>query len=200
MSGPNQRDAALSSLDEAVREGRADPEVLPLLSVLNSYDCYATTSSCAGRVQLIGVPEVGDKQGSQVFGKWHNPVTVEELLQAMPESTDGVFLMAQPLLLHVRCRDLRSAVDLWRTAHGSGLKYTTIRSIQIEGDGCPSEWGVTVEVQGTERMEVPLSGIPRDDLERCLPGWVRHGNALLLRTRDRMEAFVRALEEGRNKE
>jgi tRNA wybutosine-synthesizing protein 3 len=200
MSGPNQRDAALSSLDEAVREGRADNEVLPLLSILNSFNDYATTSSCAGRIQLIGVPVVGDKQGSEIFGKWHNPVEPLEVLEALPDDTMGLFLMAQPLLVHVRCRDLRAAVDLWRSAHGSGLKYTTIRSIQIDEEGGPTEWGITVEVQGTERMEVPLSGIPRDALERCLPGWVRHGNELLLRTRARMESLVRALAEGRNKE
>ena len=202
MSGPNQRDAALSSLEEAVGEGRADPEVLPLLTLINSHDEYATTSSCAGRIQLIEVPKVGDKQGSIVHGKWHGPVSAEEVTRAIPHRTDGLFLMAQPLLVHVRCRDLPSAVLLWRSAHEAGLKYTTFRSIQLDQDRAPSEWGTTVEIQGTERMEVPLSGIPPDVLGRCLTEWVRHANDLLNRTRARMSSLMDLLGGtlGQNKE
>lgn len=194
------REAALASLERAASEGRVDPEVLPLLHTLNSIGDHASTSSCAGRIQLIALDEVGDKQGSIVLGKWHEHVGSEEVLRAIGErgKAQNAFLMAQPFLLHVRCRDLVSAVQLWEMAHSAGLKFTTIRSVRLDDGGSLVPWGITVEVMGTERMEVPLGGIPMEALEVLLPSWLEHASGLLERTRSRMRSFHdQLLERGR---
>ncbi|MDG6225358.1 MAG: hypothetical protein QCI82_07585 [Candidatus Thermoplasmatota archaeon] len=185
------REAALASLERAASEGRVDHQVLPLLHTLNSMVDLASTSSCAGRVQLITLDEVGDKQGSIVLGKWHEPVDSGEVIRAISKygKARNAFLMAQPFLLHVRCRDLVSAVQLWEMAHSAGLKFTTIRSVRLDEEGHPVPWGVTVEVMGTERMEVPLGGVPKDALEFLLPSWLEHASGLLERTRSRMRTF-----------
>lgn len=188
----------MGALDRARTEGRLDPDIGPLLDALNALDGLVSTSSCSGRLQLIEVPEIGDKEGAVVLGKWHSVAPPEEVLQkAVRAGGSGqVLLMLQPLLLHIRCRDLSHAVKIWQTGQRAGLKFSTIRSVKLGPDGNPVPWGIVVELQGTERMEVPLRGSTDDDLRRLVPVWTEHANSLLVRTKGRMRALMELLLEG----
>jgi len=197
MPGDADREKALvlAELMEAKRQGRVDAEVVPLLEAVNSHPDLVTTSSCAGRVQLISAPMLGDKLGSEVLGKWHDEVSTEDLVSAY-ERWDGngtLLLMAQPMLLHVRCRDLRSAVFIRNSAQGAGLKFSTIRSVKLDRTGEPAEWGIVVECLGTERMEVPLTGLSRDAVMECMGPWALHASMLMRRTKSHIAELVRIL-------
>ena len=190
------RSAALKKLDEAASRGLVDEDVMPLLISLNSVDELVTTSSCSGRFQLISVPRTGDKLGSTILGKWHREVAEEEVLDAV-DKWDGegeLHLLVQPLLVHVRARDIVSAARLRSLAHGCGLKFSTIRSIKIVDGGDIPPWGVVVEILGTERMEIPIDGIEREALLECIGPWVRRGNDLLKRTKSHIGELMQALE------
>ena len=91
-----------------------DDEVIVLLHAINSIDDAVTTSSCSGRFQLIQVPKLGDKLGSNILGKWHRKVSEEEVLEALGkwDGTGQVHLLVQPLLVHIRCRDIATAAKL----------------------------------------------------------------------------------------
>jgi tRNA(Phe) wybutosine-synthesizing methylase Tyw3 len=102
--------------------------------------------------------------------------------------------MLQPLLLHIRCRDLAHAVSVWQLGQRAGLKFSTIRSIKLGSDGRPVPWGVVVELMGTERMDVPLSGLEAVELSRLVPLWTEHANGLFGRTKGKMRALLDLLE------
>jgi len=189
---PREKALILTELEDALQQGRVDTEVVPLLEAVNSLPDLVTTSSCAGRVQLISAPTLGDKLGSEVLGKWHGEVTAEQLASAY-ERWDGkgtLLLMAQPLLLHVRCRDLGSAVLLRNSAQASGLKFSTIRSLKLDQGGAPAEWGIVVECLGTERMEVPLTGLQKDAVLQCVGPWALHASMLMRRTKAHIGEMV----------
>ena len=81
----NLKKDVLRKLEDAVSRNLVDEEVMPLLSSFNYIDEVVTTSSCSGRYQLISVPRTGDKVSSDIVGKWHRTVHVEELLGAIDQ-------------------------------------------------------------------------------------------------------------------
>ncbi len=178
----------LRKLDEAVSRNLVDEEVIPLLFSLNRIDGVVTTSSCSGRYQLISVPRAGDKIGSEVIGKWHRPVESGEILEAV-EGWNGegeLHLLVQPLLVHIRTKDIPTAARIRAVGQEAGLKFSTIRSVKLDRNGAPAKWGVMVELLGTERMEIPIDGIPMENLSVCMSLWVEKGNDLIRRTKERI--------------
>ena len=113
-SGFGEKEKTLKELSEFINEGKVDQGVLPVLELLNSHNDYYTTSSCAGRVQLIQMEHIGDKKNSRVLGKWHDGTDLDTLTETL-DSWDGsgyIYLMSQSPIFHVRCRDLESAARL----------------------------------------------------------------------------------------
>jgi tRNA wybutosine-synthesizing protein 3 len=192
------KEAILKKLEKARSQDLVDPEVVPLLDAINSIPDAVTTSSCSGRFQLIQVPELGDKLGSTILGKWHRKVSYEEVSDALStwDGSGQVHLLVQPLLVHVRCRDVSTAAMMRNLAQEGGLKFSTIRSLKMGNDGRVAEWGAVVEMMGTERMGVPLHCIKVELLIDVLPGLIDHGNSLMERTRlniDRMVGLISGL-------
>ena len=186
----------LDSLEKAEKKGLVDEDIIPLLDRINSFDMWVTTSSCSGRFQLISPPFPGDKMGSRILGKWHHGVDQDEILRSI-KTWDGrgeLHLMVQPVLLHVRCKDLPSGVHLRNIGQGSGLKYSMIRSIKLRRDGGMIPWGITVEMMGTESAEIPLHGIGEDIIREGLPFWTNYGNGLLERTKGHIGDLIGSLE------
>lgn len=188
----------LKKLNKALSQGLVDEEVIPLLSILNSTEGLVTTSSCSGRYQLISVPRTGDKVRSDILGKWHRTIGTSELIGALDmwNGEGELHLLVQPLLVHVRAIDIATGARLRNTAQECGLKFSTIRSVKLDVKGNVLPWGVVVEFLGTERMEIPLDGIDRDVLERCLGPWVKRGNELITRTKGHIETLILRLKEG----
>jgi len=186
----------LRKLDEAVSRNLVDEDMIPLLFTLNRIDGAVTTSSCSGRYQLIGVPKAGDKIGSEVLGKWHRPVEPGEILEAV-EGWSGkgeLHLLVQPLLVHIRTRDIQTAAKMRAMGQEAGLKFSTIRSVKVARNGVLSKWGVVVELLGTERMEIPIDGIPLETLSVCMGPWIEKGNGLILRTKERIPRLIDMIE------
>jgi tRNA wybutosine-synthesizing protein 3 len=136
---------------ERLRIKGADGEVDGILEKLNSFESFFTTSSCSGRIALICVPEIGAKREAEFFGKWHRPVKMAEVLEALNSAEKGeIWLISQSPILHVSCMGLENAKALLRVAIESGFKYSGIKAIS-KGDE-----KVVVEIMSTERMDVPL--------------------------------------------
>lgn len=189
----------LAKLDDAVSQNLVDEDVIPLLFSLNDIEDLVTTSSCSGCFQIISMPGPGDKRRSVVLGKWHRKVTKEEVMDAIQrwDSKGELHLMVQPILAHIRCRDLGSAVWLRNLAHGAGLKFSTIRSIRLDSEGRPAKWGTMVEIMGTERIEAPIDGLNEMELDHCLDQWVPKGNALLERTKGHIPDLIKGIDGSR---
>ncbi len=187
----------LSKLEGALNKGLVDEEVIDLLSSFNSIDGVVTTSSCSGRYQLISISAPGDKKGSEVIGKWHREVTVEELMDAIRkwDGSGELHLLVQPLLLHIRTKDISTASRIRTMGQEAGLKFSTIRSIKLDRNGSPAPWGMVVELLGTERMEIPIDGIPPVSLEACISDWVVKGNGLIRKTKGHIRVLSGLVDE-----
>ncbi|MGA1848015.1 MAG: tRNA-wybutosine modification methyltransferase TYW3 [Thermoplasmatota archaeon] len=191
------KEATIEKLSRARSEGLVDPEVVPLLDAINRLPGAVTTSSCSGRFQLIQVPDLGDKQGSNILGKWHRKVTSGEVIEAYStwDGSGQVHLLVQPLLVHVRCRDVATTAMIRNLAQEGGLKFSTVRSLKLGNDGQVVEWGAVVEMMGTERMEVPIHCIDGEVVAKILPALIDHGNGLMDRTRSNIDRMVRLFSE-----
>jgi len=201
MAQRDQKECILESLGKALEEGKVDEGIIDLLRLINSHPDLVTTSSCSGRVQIILVDAPGDKCGSRVMRKWHGTPGPEEMENAY-RSWDGrghLMVMAQPLLLHVRARDLDTGIRFRNVSQNAGLKHSTIRSLRLVRGRVP-EWGVTVEALGTERMEFPLNLLGSSPDRNVFRGISEHCGTLINRTKSHIprlkERFRTEFSEG----
>ena len=148
----------MDEFSKKLEAGEIDENVIEILKTINSSNDYYTTSSCAGRIQLISLPKLGDKVGSVVIGKWHDPVDYEILKTALAK-WDGkniLMLLVQSPVIHVVCRNLNAASKIRNIGDASGFKYSTIRSIHTGEKNSEEQMNITVEILSTERMDIPL--------------------------------------------
>jgi tRNA wybutosine-synthesizing protein 3 len=180
----------MKKLDDKICEGEVDKEILPIIEKINSNPNYFTTSSCAGRIALIELPEIGDKEGAEFLGKWHGEVKVEEVKTAYSKVKDAttVFLLAQSPIIHVRCKNMESAVALRNIAVESGLKYSTLKSLTLNSNSEPQK--IVVEILSSENIHVPIAKnkkmYPSEDYLSFL---VENANSALKRARQKLENF-----------
>lgn len=168
-------------------EGIDEDECLRgVVEIINLNENYFTTSSCAGRIALIELPEVGDKEHAKFVAKWHREVSDDELMNAMKGWKGELWLTAQCPILHVSCRDLRSALILLEIARDCGFKKSGIISISGER--------VSLEICSTERADVPLGA---DGLLLCGENYIKflvqRLNKLLLRSKGKMRKLSERL-------
>ena len=144
-----QKRKAMESLNEALKRGLVDEDIISLLERINSLPDYFTTSSCSGRISIMEMPNFGDKVNAEWLGKWHREVTVEEVLEVIKKHSKGQlwFLVRSPII-HVSAKTLEDAVKILNLAINCGFKYSNIKSV--------SHKKLLVEIRSTERMDVPL--------------------------------------------
>ena len=123
-----------------------------IIDAFNAHSDLFTTSSCAGRIQLICLQDIGQKKTVEFRKTWHRVIKLEELLAAieMHDIPHGYILLlqAQSPILHVGCRTLEMANQLRTLAHSMGWKNSSIRNANEE------KW--MVEIIGTARLDTIL--------------------------------------------
>lgn len=140
---------ALRKLSEAITHDEIDIKMQGLLEILNDHPAYFTTSSCAGRIVVLELPSLGDKQNAVFLGKWHREATLKEVSDSCKKSEEGLlWLLAQPPIIHVGCRDMNTANQLVNVGIQSGFKNSVIKSL--------GENRIIVEIRSTERLDMPI--------------------------------------------
>ena len=76
---------AMKKLEHALSEGLVDEGVISVIKSFNSHPDIFTTSSCAGRIQFIILPDIGRKDSVQRRKTWHREVTVDDVEGAISE-------------------------------------------------------------------------------------------------------------------
>jgi tRNA wybutosine-synthesizing protein 3 len=142
-----QKRQALNNLAASERVGDIDPQLKPLLQLINDAESYYTTSSCAGRITLMH--DLGKKGSNEFVGKWHRKVEPGEVLDALTPCDGTVWFKYEAPILHVVAKDTESAARFMHASRGAGFKRTGIQSIK--------EGRVLIEVLSTERIEAPVS-------------------------------------------
>lgn len=182
----NSKKQALRKLNAAVTAGEADEKALPLIRKINASQEYYTTSSCAGRIALIGLAKFGSKKDSGFLGRWHGPAKWAEFCKCLrPEGRKQAWMKAEPPILHVKCADLASAQKLLNTAYNTGWKYSSIKSLRD---------GVLVEIGSSERMELPVAiGGKLIATESYLRTVLRLANEKLRKAQGKLKRLEKAL-------
>jgi len=192
MSAPSGSDfergklRALNALFRALECGTVDPDIVPLLSVLNGLDGYYTTSSCSGRIQLAATRLPGEKFAMLVVAKWHRRVALEEVKEVLERCHhEDLWISAQGPILHVACRDLGAALRLLEIAHRVGLKHSGVLWVGKR---------VVAEIVGPDKVEVPLRLCGKPMLrEESLALLVDRLNEVLERSKARLRRLEAAL-------
>jgi len=134
---------------EAKALGRMDEDFIPLCDYVENTKNYFTSSSCAGRIALIGLGEEETKQESAFYRKWHRKVSVKEVLEAVKEFSGNVLWFKQePLILHLGANNIENAKKLLVLCEKAGIKRA---GIKVAKDG-----KYIVELLGTQNINAPI--------------------------------------------
>jgi len=129
--------------------GRWDEKIMSLCRKINKSDKYYTTSSCSGRIIIIADQ---DKKARNLFLKrYHNLISFEQLKKDLKEvakkNKDLIKFKLDPCALHVACKSLEDANELYSKAKLAGWKKSGIIAIGKR---------YVVELNSTERLEFPI--------------------------------------------
>ena len=178
---------AMEKLEEAKSEDLVDEGVIEVLNAFNSHPDIFTTSSCAGRLQLIILPDIGRKDSVELRKTWHSPVEFEEVKEALdnldipPNSI--VILQGQSPIFHVSCRTMELAQKFRGIVHSQGWKYSSLIT------GNEDKW--VVEILSASRIDNLLyrDGVidpPDDDRLKFI---IEESNKILVKAQSRLEAL-----------
>ena len=187
MEFSQYKSKAMQKLESALSEGLVDEGVISVLNSFNSHPDIFTTSSCAGRIQLIVLPDIGRKDSVELRKKWHRPVEFQDVKDAITNldvpSNSIVILQGQSPIFHVSCRTMELAQKFRGIVHSQGWKYSSLIT------GNEDKW--VVEVLSANRIDNLLfrNGVidPPDD-ER-LKFIIEESNKILIKAQSRLEAL-----------
>ena len=178
---------AMKKLEYALSEGLVDEGVISVINSFNSHPDIFTTSSCAGRIQLIILPDVGRKDSVQRRKTWHREVTIDDVEGAISEfdipDNSIVILQAQSPIFHLSCRTMELAIKLRGIVHGQGWKYSSLIT------GNDDKWNV--EILSANRIDNLLfrKGVISPPDKDRLGFIIEESNKILVKAQARLEAL-----------
>lgn len=166
------------------KKGEVDKEIIALVDKINSLKDYYTTSSCAGRIMLIMIPNKKRKDSSKWLFVSHQKIKLESFsLRNLPK--DIVWFRQEPMILHVACKTLESAQALVDKAKFCGFKRTGIMSTKKR---------IMVEIAGTEKIDAPISKEGRLIVDKkYLKVLVLEANKKMTINKNKIEKFYKLL-------
>lgn len=176
----------------ALNRDEVDKDIVEFLKKFNEKKFYYTSSSCAGRIILLH--DLGSKKYSYFVARWHRKVKVDEVLEDINKfcwrenSSKGILWFKQePVIIHIVAYDLEHAKNILKIAIKHGLKHSGIMTL--------SEQRYIVEINGNERMNVPLVSdnkllVENDALPQYLSSVVDIANKNFEKNEHRRERFL----------
>jgi len=178
------KENALKSLEDACTQQKVDEGILQILELINGIEGFYTSSSCAGRIVLLEIPQIGDKRGATFLGVWHRTIEPTELKAAATKATSGLlWLLAQAPILHIGAQTLELADTMVKTAISCGFKNSAVKSTGKK---------IRIEICSTERLDAPIG---RDGCLFCeeeyLALLVEISNEVIERSSKKMARFAK---------
>jgi tRNA wybutosine-synthesizing protein 3 len=178
---------AMKKLEYALSEGLVDEGVISVLNSFNSHPDIFTTSSCAGRLQLIVLPDIGRKDSVALRKTWHRRVEFQEVKDAITNleipSNSIVILQGQSPIFHISCRTMELAQKFRGIVHGQGWKYSSLLT------GNDDKW--IVEILSANRIDNLLfrEGVIDSPDDERLKFIIEESNKILVKAQARLEAL-----------
>ncbi|MBN1159860.1 MAG: hypothetical protein JXA43_01320 [Candidatus Diapherotrites archaeon] len=138
-----------ATLIKEEKEGKVDEILIKFLKKMNSKKDFGTSSSCAGRIMLIDIPDDGKKNKTVRPAVWHREVNIDEFWNVLENySGNELWFKQEPYILHIVCKDVDSAQKILKLKAKRGMKRGGIFVINKER--------VMIELEGTKKMEFPV--------------------------------------------
>jgi tRNA wybutosine-synthesizing protein 3 len=170
--------------EEAKSIGRMDEDFIPLCDYIIKTKNYFTSSSCAGRIALIGLSEEETKQESAFYRKWHRTVTENEVLEAVKDFTGAVLWFKQePLILHLGTNNIENAKKVLALCEKVGIKRA---GIKVAKDG-----KFIAEILGTQSIDAPVKEGKMNASEDYLKYLVKKGNEKFKKNQELIEKLYK---------
>mgnify|MGYP001614295800 CR=1 FL=1 len=117
----NEKKTALQRKDRS-NKGSWDDRIKELCELINSNDCYYTTSSCSGRISLL--KQFPEKQKNVFLYNSHEPANFDSFKNVLSgiEYDGAVFFQFEPCIIHVVCKDVMYADALIKIAWQAGMR------------------------------------------------------------------------------
>jgi tRNA wybutosine-synthesizing protein 3 len=148
MSFETKKNLALSKKDKS-SIGSIDIHIKPLCDTINSKTNLYTTSSCAGRILLIKLPDSGRKNDSEWVFVSHEEASAEKVRASLSQiPPEEVWFRYEPFILHVAARTLDDANNLLNLMHNLGIKRAGIIALGEK---------IVLEIIGNERIDTLVS-------------------------------------------
>ncbi len=151
---------------EAIEDGKADPQMVPLLRFIASSKEFFTSSSCAGRILLLKLDSKGSKAESAFIQRWHRQVKFSELWSGLQNcgAKKEIWFKLDPFILHVGTNSLVNARRLLKVMQNAGIKRG--------GIVCAKEGKFLVELLGTQSVALPLKSRGRMLVQKQYLKWL----------------------------
>ena len=180
------KESALKSLQDAYFNQKVDEGISETLDSINKIKGLYTSSSCAGRIVLLEIPQIGDKRGATFLGVWHRTIESKELTTAATKATVGLlWLLAQAPILHVGAQNLELADKMVKTALSCGFKNSAVKSTGKR---------IIIEICSTERLDAPIG---RDGRLFCRDEYlsllVEISNEVIIRSGEKLDRFTKKI-------
>ncbi|ODV79430.1 TYW3-domain-containing protein [Suhomyces tanzawaensis NRRL Y-17324] len=163
--------ATNGGIPDSSPKGSIDEICIPIINLINSNQDMVTTSTCSGRVSVFleGVKDIGKEEvkigskGNQ--GHWifvtHHPEELPGWYDNVDfkfhqhwetnSNTRHILYKFEPLILHVKCRNLAAANALYTTAMNCGFRESGIGSNNI------------VAIRISIKLDVPIGYLEGED-------------------------------------
>ncbi len=145
-----QQKHTMDKFYNAISKGLVDEMLIPYLKKynLNLINTY-TTSSCAGRILILGQDSESQKKPDLFVGKWHRTIKVREALDLLSnDKFDELWLKQEPFIFHIVAKNLETAAKILEAKALSGIKRGGIINLK---DG-----RIVIEIIGSSYMSVPV--------------------------------------------
>lgn len=196
----NEKVLALSKLsdggDKSVK-GMVDAFAVTIVKLLNEDENYYTTSSCSGRIIVLG-SNIGSTHKTQKKKnlKWeevhhnvlfHIDAFIDRILAVNPANHEQIMFKFEPFIMHIRCANVEASQRLLTVALAAGYRNS---GVVISNTG-----RCTLAVRDTAMLEVPLAQDSTFWVDRTyMRRLCREANSRMAENLDKLQKFEKAIE------
>ena len=151
MSFTKQKTDFLSKKDKS-RKGSIDNKIKKLVDKINSLEDLYTTSSCAGRILLLAIPNSNKKNEVKYLFCSHKKIqynNLKKIIKKRKFPKNDVWFRVEPVILHVACKNLENAKKLLNIARNIGFRRSGIISV--------GKSKIIMELVSTEKIDAIVS-------------------------------------------
>lgn len=196
----NEKTLALSKLSEGGDKsikGLVDSAVVTIVKLLNEDENYYTTSSCSGRIIVLG-SNLGSTHKTQKKKnlKWeevhHNVLYntdafIDRVLAVNPSHHERITFKFEPFIMHIRCANVEASQRLLTVALAAGYRNS---GVVISNTG-----RCTLAIRDTAMLEVPLAQDSTFWVDRAyMRRLCREADSRMKENLEKLKKFEKAIE------